>query len=355
MSWKFGKSPRGRIGVALGLALAVAVALAVPLAMANSAAATDSQSTWSYVNGNSGAVKVIVTGDWDWTTQNCKEANTVWTTNVDGHWAIGFAGSWNDSTTPNTLTGTDTNANPVVLHVGNSMDESIAEWCANATAADPHGTGTFRIEHEYSSLAAFQADLPNGQVCVNAYDIHSPDSSSSDWNPGKNTDNTLKNGQYDSSAMCSMATQTSHDEDLSIVNYERIDSNRNYVRGPIAGIVGQTSDYKIVVTNTGNVALDVTLSDQDCDAGTITPAGSLTLAPGDSQTYFCTTLIKKFGGPNHINTATANGQNSGVSPSTVTVSSWVYTKVREGGGAVKGVHHRAKPPKPVVAPANFTG
>jgi len=351
MSWKFGKSPRWRFGVALALTVGVAAALAVPLALANTATPTSSTATWSYKSGSSGAVHVVVTGPWNWVSQSCKSGSGVSTTNINGHYAIGFAGSWNDSTTPYTLTGKDTNKNPVTLHVGDTMDQVIADYCKDATTANPLPTGTFRISHDYPSLAAFRAAAPNGEVCVNGYDIHPADQTSKDWNPGQNGDNTLKAGQFVSSAMCSTATQAGQNEDLGIVKYERLGSSGNYVRGPLTGKIGQTVEYKIVVTNTGNVSLDVDLSDPHCDAGTITPSATVTLAPGDSQTYYCSHVLQKGDGPKYTNTATASGKNSSVSSQTVTASSSVVTKL----GGVKGVHHVAKPPKPVVAPASFTG
>jgi len=207
MSWKFGKSPRGRFGAALVVTLGVAAALAVPFALANTATPTSSQSTWSYVSGNSGAVHVVVTGPWNWVTQSCKSGSSVSTTNVNGHYAVGFAGSWNDSTTPNTLTGKATDGTPVTLHVGNHMDQSINDYCKGTTQSNPTPVGEFSISHIYHSLAEFQAAVPNGEVCVNAYDIHQQDKTD-DWNPGKNGDNTLKAGQYVTNAMCSTAQQT---------------------------------------------------------------------------------------------------------------------------------------------------
>src|SRR5438477_350763 len=114
MPRKLGKSPRWRYGVALALILGVAAALVVPLALANTATPITTQSTWFYT-GNSGAVKVVVNGNWNWPTQSCMQGNTVSTTNTKGHYAVGFAGSWNDSTTPNTLTGKDTSGNTVTL------------------------------------------------------------------------------------------------------------------------------------------------------------------------------------------------------------------------------------------------
>jgi hypothetical protein len=351
MSLKFGKSPRWRFGVALALTVGVAAALAVPLALANTATPTSSTATWSYTNGSSGPVHVVVTGPWNWVTQSCKSGSGVSQTNVNGHYAIGFAGSWNDSTTPNTLTGKDTNKNPVTLHVGNEMDQVIADYCKGTTTANPYPTGTFRISHNYPSLAAFQADVPNGDVCVNGYDIHPADQTNKDWNPGQNGDNTLKAGQYVSSAMCTTAQPANAQPDLSIVKYERLDPNGNWVRGPLTGKVGQTVYYEMVVKNTGNISLDVVLSDPHCDAGTLSPTGTITLNPGDSQTYFCTHVLTKNDRPKYVNTATASGHNASVQSSTVSASSSVTTRLAE----VKGVHHVARPPKPVVAPASFTG
>lgn len=349
MSWKFGGSMRVRFPLALLAALAAVAAIAVPLGSANTATPTSSQATWSYVNGNWGPVHVVVTGPWNWVTQSCKGS----TTNVSGHYAIGFAGSWNDSTTPNTLTGKDTNKQPVTLHVGNQMDQVIVDYCKDTTTANPYPTGTFRISHDYASLAAFQSDVPNGHVCVNGYDIHQADQTNNDWNPGKNGDNTLQAGQFVSSAMCSTATQSDAAPDLSIVKYERIGDKGNYVRGPLNGKVGDTVEYEIVVKNTGNVPLDVTLSDPRCDAGTLTPTGTVTLQPGDSQTYYCSHKLQKGDTPKFINTATAHGANSSVS-STVDVSSSVVTKTG-GVKGVKVVHHHARPPKATVAGANFAG
>jgi hypothetical protein len=88
------------------------------------------------------------------------------------------------------------------------MDQKIVDYCKGTTQSNPTPVGTFSISHTYDSLAQFQADVPNGEVCVNGYDIHQQDPKSNDWNPGKNGDNTLKAGQYVASAMCSTATHT---------------------------------------------------------------------------------------------------------------------------------------------------
>lgn len=191
----------------LALVLVIAAAIAVPFAFANTATPTTSHSTWKYTSGNSGPITVTVTGHWNWVSQSCAQGKTLSSTDVNGHYAIGYAGSWNDSSTPYTLTGKATDGTAVTLHVGKTMDQSIVNFCKGATASNPYPTGTFTISHDYPSLAAFQADVPNGHVCVNGYDIHQQDSTSNDWNPGLNGDNTLKAGQYVTSAMCSTAKQ----------------------------------------------------------------------------------------------------------------------------------------------------
>jgi hypothetical protein len=352
MAFKGGRGPRSRSGLALVLVLTVAAAIVVPLALANTATPTTSHSTWSYVNGNSGQVEVVVTGNWNWVTQSCASKSGVSSTDVDGHYAIGFAGSWNDSTTPYTLTGKATDGTPVTLHVGDHMDQAIVDYCKGTTASSPYPTGTFAIAHTYPSLSAFQAAVPNGQVCANGCDIHQQ-SKTDDWNPGKNGDNTLKAGQYVLGAMCSTVQQKNASPALTIVKYERFSSSDSWVRGPITGVAGQTVYYRMVVTDTGNTPLDITLSDPRCDSGTITPTSSASLNPGGSAVYFCSHVLTTSDIPEFVNTATAHGQSASAS-SSVSASSKVTAEV----GAVKGVKkvkHRAKPAKAAVKAASFTG
>lgn len=352
MSFKQGWRLRGRFGLITLLALGIAAAVAVPLAFANTATPTTSHSTWSYVSGNSGPIDVTVAGDWNWPTQSCAQGGKsggVSHTDVKGHYAIGFAGSWNDSTTPNTLTGKATNGQSVTLHVGDKMDQSIVDYCANATSSSPLPTGTFSITHRYASLADFQADVPNGEVCVNAYDIHQQ-SKTDDWNPGKNGDNTLQAHQYVLGAMCSTSRPATLKPGLRLVKLEHVGSADSYVRGPVSGRAGQTVYYKMVVTNTGNTTLDVTLSDPRCDAGTLSPASTVTMAPGDTAVWYCSHVLSKSDAPVFTNVATASGQSASAKSTVV-----AKAKARTVLGSVKGVRHRARPARPVVKPASFTG
>ncbi len=73
-------------------------------------------------------------------------------------------------------------------------------------------------------------------------------------------------------------------------------SGSGYTKAPLKAGVGQTINYELVVTNTGNVPLTFTsFTDSHCDAGTLTGnPGSAHLEVGESAVYFCThTLVPK--------------------------------------------------------------
>jgi hypothetical protein len=82
-------------------------------------------------------------------------------------------------------------------------------------------------------------------------------------------------------------------------------SGSGFTTSPLTGAIGQTVDYQITVTNTGNEALTtLNFSDSRCDEGTITGGpGEAALAPGESTTYSCSRLLKSAG--SYANDATA--------------------------------------------------
>jgi hypothetical protein len=310
----------GLIGAAALAALVAAIA--VPAVFANAGDPDSTQASWVYTNGDpSQGVDVTVTGTWSWGTNPSggKDSQSCWSGNkpeksaagyddVNGHAAVGIAVSWNDSSTPNTLTGKNTSGQPVTLHVGDTMDWVNPNYCAGTSASNPYPSGTFSATHHYPSLAAYNAAVPNGGMCVNAYDVHKyPDAN--EENPSKNGDNTLHNGHYSLGVDCATAVDNNppaqSNPAMTVIKYERIGS-ASYTRGPITGNVGDRVDYEMVVQDTGNTDLSVTLSDPHCDAGTITPSGAVTLHPGDSATYFCSHVLVAGDRPTFTNTATAN-------------------------------------------------
>lgn len=146
---------------------------------------------------------------------------------------------------------------------------------------------------------------------------------------------------------------------LRVVKLERIGATGKFVRGPLTASVGDTVFYEIVVDNTGNTPLDVTLSDPHCDAGTLLPTGSVTLAPSASTLFTCSHLLKSSDGTTYVNVATASGHSSSTSAGVVAKST-VRTTIAGGvAGAqktkVKKVTHKARPSKAVVKAASYTG
>jgi hypothetical protein len=63
------------------------------------------------------------------------------------------------------------------------------------------------------------------------------------------------------------------------------------------GLIGETVDYEILVTNTGNVPLTFSnFTDTHCDAGTIEGGpGAAPVAPGETTTYTCSHVLTEAG------------------------------------------------------------
>ena len=81
-------------------------------------------------------------------------------------------------------------------------------------------------------------------------------------------------------------------------------SKKGFTVWPLSGKSGQTVDYQLIVTNTGNVPLSFSkFTDSHCDAGTIKGGpGESALAPKASTTYTCSHLLSEAG--LYINIAT---------------------------------------------------
>jgi uncharacterized repeat protein (TIGR01451 family) len=128
---------------------------------------------------------------------------------------------------------------------------------------------------------------------------------------------------------------------IAIVKSERLGSTGSYRPGPINVLVGQTIDYHMVVTNTGGVALTVTLLDPRCDPGTLQAVGSTTLAPGAVVAYICSHRLLATDRIPFVNTATATA----VTPAGVSVGPVSSKVVAQPTGGVLGASFTKTTPK----------
>jgi len=184
---------------------------------------------------------------------------------------------------------------------------------------------------------------------------------------------------------------------IAVSKLQRLGSSGDYGAGLVTATVGQTIGYQITVRNTGNVMLTITLQDDRCDAGTVAPATGQGVGPTGSVTFTCTHLLAAADTGSFVNTATATGtagngqQVTGVSSVTAQVAAApaaagagagvlgatkTVTKQTPAKKAVtkkkavvhktkavkvakqtkaKKVTKKAKPARPVVAGAHFTG
>jgi uncharacterized repeat protein (TIGR01451 family) len=110
-------------------------------------------------------------------------------------------------------------------------------------------------------------------------------------------------------------------------------SGQPFVTSTLTGLQGQRIDYRITVSNTGNVALTFSqFSDPMCDAGTIGGGPNAALTPGQSTVYTCSHLItaqdQANGSVTNVATVTGTPPNG---PSTTTPSNQVVVLVPAPG------------------------
>ena len=102
---------------------------------------------------------------------------------------------------------------------------------------------------------------------------------------------------------------------IKVVKLQRDGTSGTFTSSQIAASVGDTIYYKIQVTNTGNVPLALSLSDDPCDAGTTQGPVSIrgilsgnTLSAGGVAQYTCSHVATASDIPRYINTAVVTGQ-----------------------------------------------
>ena len=101
---------------------------------------------------------------------------------------------------------------------------------------------------------------------------------------------------------------------MTVVKLQRDGSSGAFTTGTITAKVGDTIEYEIQVTDTGNTPLTLRLSDPRCDAGTLAGpfalAGALAgnvLSPGAKAQYTCSHVLTPSDSSPFTNTATATG------------------------------------------------
>jgi len=68
-------------------------------------------------------------------------------------------------------------------------------------------------------------------------------------------------------------------------------TSMNFTSGPVRLVTGEQVQFNINVVNTGNVTLDVVLSDVNCDSLTTSPSNPQTLNPGEVLTFYCSHVV----------------------------------------------------------------
>ena len=114
---------------------------------------------------------------------------------------------------------------------------------------------------------------------------------------------------------------------FSVQKLQKIDGGEGeYTTAQLHGRIGQTVDYKVLVTNVGVVPLRFSeFTDANCDEGTIEGgSGEAFLAPGESTTFTCRRLLTAIA--SYSNNATVTGTPE-LGPSSPGTSNTVVTIV----------------------------
>ena len=276
---------------------------------------------------------VTVEGQWNWVTQtSCPTArngvgyNVAWFDPGDTANPIGgnnspngviYVGSSTDNMVHSieTLGGSSVIGNafydglPSSYLTHNTVDSTPTKtdannWVSNCNNVDPStkvSSGTWGpVSHTYP--AGFTGPFV---FCPVMYDPHGSGTTSGGkigssgvgdltaGGNGHNNDNSYEgNGQGANGNNCAQTTIT---PGLTVQKLERIGNSGPFVHGPVYGQPGQTVNYQITVTNTGNFAETYTFSDPECDAGTLSgpsPAVSNgSLPAGQAVQYTCSHVI----------------------------------------------------------------
>lgn len=346
-----------------------------------------SATTGTAVQNGDGSFTLTVSGKWQWTTHHsdCNKDRA----------GVGYAIDWHDSADAGNLVskngitanvgttdapgtpginahdgnlvhpampGNDPGFGPTVTYDGGTPTKNDAQnWISSCgTFNGTYNTGTWGpISHTYPA-----SHTSEFVICPIMYDPHQGPSGTPVGDPGQiiaggkdhngdnsietNGDTPLGNGCFTSSFKPPTPPPPAPPQPtpgIKVVKEQRFDnSTAPYTTDVLTGMAGQKVDYEMIVTNTGNQPLTLTISDPHCDPGTLTgPFGGIssngTLPPGQQTVYFCSHVLVASDAPAFTNTVIVNGVPA--SGTTVLGSASVVTNVAQGGAkAVK--HKKAK-------------
>ena len=349
--------------------LTLAVVLCLSAAATAAADAPDpivSKTTGSVVQNSDGSFTLTIQGAWQWPTHKSDCS-----TNRAG---VGYAIDWHDSSQAGNFVGNNSlnagvgSPNDNVVHSVPPNNQDVGtpsqylSWRGGCgTFNGTFNTGTWGpISHTYP--ASHTGDFV---VCPIMYDVHgkaagSPPNGAKEITAGgsnRNSDNSIQsNGDTPLGNGCfttmfapppsnpPATPSTPPAPGIKVVKEQRFDnSTAPYTTAVLTGTAGQKVDYEMLVTNTGDQPLTLTISDPHCDPGTLTgPFGGIssngTLAPGQQTVWFCSHVLVAGDAPQFTNTVIVNGVPA--SGTTVVGSSSVVSNVARGG--TQAVKKKAK-------------
>ncbi len=141
---------------------------------------------------------------------------------------------------------------------------------------------------------------------------------------------------------------------FTVAKLQRIDGSGSFTKEKLTGAIGETVEYEIVVTNTGEVPLTFSsFEDSKCDPGTISGGpGANPVGVGESTTYRCS--HKLTGEGEYENVATVTGGGSGEEPRSEKSNTVVVMVPGKGTPENKTPGSSTSPSTPSTTPGTST-
>jgi uncharacterized repeat protein (TIGR01451 family) len=186
-----------------------------------------------------------------------------------------------------------TEGEPVKPHVVATFSCSAVTYTFTGFPNAPGNTVTEKIKVNgvivYTGTFTFNGQSGSNTVTISAPPGHDVIQADAKWNTNK------VKGEKDIKAYNGITcSEPEPKPGFSIEKLQEIEgSGEGFTTSELTAVEGQTVDYEIIVTNTGNVPLTFSeFSDEKCE--NVTP-GSSSLEPGESTTYTCDHVLTTTG------------------------------------------------------------